>query len=836
MKNTLSIAAMIAVAGLATADPFEAGKAPEGVDQAQHEHTFRLIQMQTFYSLPESHRAEILEAAEAQGIELPMTEADLEPSEHPLAAERNKPLTEAELEEAYAKVADVIARESFDALRPVHQRMLASFAEVAPTHDVPVMPCFTPGTDPELIQAFEAIVFGVNPIAFQQTSRWQSTALNPGGAGQGDPTVLTYSFPVDGITIPNGVGEGSGPNELNAFMDGIYGNRATWRAFYDEIFQGWGEISGNTYILEPNDDNVTLFNSPGVSGVRGDLRMGGKFIDGNSGTLAYNFFPQNGDMVIDTGDNFYNNTQNRSRRLRNILYHEHGHGMGQLHVCPLANEMLMNPFINLNFDGPQFDDTLNAQRHYGDPLEPNDSTGAASPLGSLNVGDSANVGGTIETGAANKDNVDFVSVDDNNDDDFYAVTLNEDALLTITATPLGYTYLDNTQTSNCNTGVDYPTLSFGDLRIRVFNSGGTLLDTVDANGFGQAETAIENLDAGSYFISVDVSQTTNDEIQAYVLDIDAGTPVQQPLAITVGTTPSSIPPGIPGFFGVTIDLNDDSIVGGPDLTVTNPGGSVVVPLLDLGGGNYTAEIPPQACGDDPDFFVSVTGSIAGTISSATFDTIIGTPTIIAADSGDDSIGLTVGGTITAQTSGQWVAGVPQGNDRDDPPADFDGNNLAWLTGQSTTTDNTDVDDGFTTIETVDYDFSAGGGFVNYAYWAADSVNPLDEATDGLFFEYSTNGGAAWLTLRDYDTANEWFTDSINVDAEIGALPSVRFRWRAQEQGTGDVFEAAVDAIEIGILECEDVVEPCDNPADTNGDGELTPADFNTWVAGDPGVE
>ncbi|MEO1716743.1 MAG: GC-type dockerin domain-anchored protein [Planctomycetota bacterium] len=826
MKKSLTIAAMIAVAGLATADPFEASTAPEGVDQAKHERTFRLIQMQTFYSLPESHRAEIIAKAEEQGIELPMTKADLEESEHPLAAERNAPLTAEEADEAFARVSHVITRESFDRLRPIHQRMLASFAEVAPTHDVPVMPCFTPGTSQELIDAFEAIVFNVNPIAFQQTSRWQSTALNPGGASQGDPTVLTYSFPIDGILIPNGVGEGNGPNELNAFMDGIYGDRATWRAFYDEIFAGWGEISGNTYILEPNDDNVTLFNSPGVAGVRGDLRMGGKFIDGNSGTLAYNFFPQNGDMVIDTGDNFYNNTTQRSRRLRNILYHEHGHGMGQLHICPLANQMLMNPFINLSFDGPQFDDTLNAQRFYGDPLEPNDSFATASPLGSLNVGDTANVGGTVEIGSANKDNIDFVSVDDNNDDDIYAVTLNEDALLTITATPLGYTYLDNTQTGGCDVGTDYPTLSFGNLRIRVYDSGGTLLDTVNSTGFGQAETAIENLDAGDYFIEVDASQTTNDEIQAYVLDIDAGTPVQQPLEITLGTLPTFVPPGIPGFFGVTIDLNDDTIVSGPDLTVTNPGGSVTVPLIDNGNGEFTAQIPPQDCGDDPDFFVSVTGSLAGTISTGTFATVIGTATVDA-DSGDDNIGLVVGGTITTQAAGQWTAGVPEGNDRDDPDADFDGNNLAWLTGRTPGNTNSDVDGGFTTLETADYDFS-GGGFINYAYWAADSQNPLDNATDGLFVDYSINGGVGWITIRDYDTANQWFTDSISA-AEIGSPASVRFRWRAVEEDPGDILECAIDAIEIAVLECEDVVDPCDNPADVNGDGELNPADFNAWV-------
>ena len=41
------------------------------------------------------------------------------------------------------------------------------------------------------------------------------------------------------------------------------------------------------------------------------MRIGGVFIDGNSGVLAYNYFPDYGDMVLDTGDgNFYDNPGN----------------------------------------------------------------------------------------------------------------------------------------------------------------------------------------------------------------------------------------------------------------------------------------------------------------------------------------------------------------------------------------------------------------------------------------------------------------------------------------------------------------------------------------------
>jgi len=118
----------------------------------------------------------------------------------------------------------------------------------------------------------------------------------------------------------------------------------------------------------------------GVLGVRGDVRISGHFIDGNSGVLAYNFFPNFGDMVIDTGDNTYNNTASNSLILRNILAHEHGHGLGISHVCPVNQTKLMEPFLTTAFDGPQPDDILAGNRGYGDDNEHNDTPGTATGL------------------------------------------------------------------------------------------------------------------------------------------------------------------------------------------------------------------------------------------------------------------------------------------------------------------------------------------------------------------------------------------------------------------------------------------------------------------------
>ena len=211
------------------------------------------------------------------------------------------------------------------------------------------------------------------------------------------------------------------------------------------------------YQYESNDDGAEFagFSARGVVGVRADIRIGGHRIDGNSGTLAYNFLPQgnagwSGDMVIDTDDNFYNNTTNSSIRLRNVVAHEHGHGIGMDHLTSTDSDQLMEPFINLGFDGPQYFDILAAQRGYGDFNEKsngqlgNDTFNLATALGPIASG------ATIEIGmdAANdpKSNAvdpledDFFSIDDTSDTDFYSVTFGSDGSVDIILDALGFEF------------------------------------------------------------------------------------------------------------------------------------------------------------------------------------------------------------------------------------------------------------------------------------------------------------------------------------------------------------------------------------------------------------
>ena len=102
-------------------------------------------------------------------------------------------------------------------------------------------------------------------------------------------------------------------------MDGIYGggtgpvDQRPWFNIFQRAYDRWSEVSGLTFVYEANDDGAPMGGTNrGVTGVRGDVRIGGRNIDGNFGVLAFNYFPNNsgnggfdGDMIIDTNDVFY---------------------------------------------------------------------------------------------------------------------------------------------------------------------------------------------------------------------------------------------------------------------------------------------------------------------------------------------------------------------------------------------------------------------------------------------------------------------------------------------------------------------------------------------------
>jgi len=337
-----------------------------------------------------------------------------------------------------------------------------------------------------LVMAAAAATLGVtvqSATAFQLAGRW------PGA--QGDATTLTWSILPDGTPIAGFNGEPSSPSNLVSQFRAFYGEAndpgdtdytdEAWFGQMKSSFDRWSSVSGLTLTYQANDDGASFIGSAG-SATRGDMRIGGHAIDGSGGVLAYNFLPASGgDGVIDTAGDSYLNQINDSRKLRNVVTHEVGHGLGLLHTTGIADN-LMNATtpVNPTFDGPQLDDILGIQRLYGDANE-------------------IVIGADAVDQAVGRYETDFVSIDGIGDTDVFMFTIGADGMFSALLDPLGPT--QRFGSSGDSTLYDYS--AFNDLSLELLDAGGGLLASIDAGIEGVSEALSDiALLAGDYFIRI----------------------------------------------------------------------------------------------------------------------------------------------------------------------------------------------------------------------------------------------------------------------------------------------------------------------------------------------
>ena len=487
--------------------------------------------------------------------------------------------------------------------------------------------CFGPGTSAAYVEQVYRNLHSGGPEApqvqlfqFLDGDRWFRTATDGSGLVRGQPTTITWSVVPDGINIPQAFPQdGTGTSNLRARLNGIYGSQAVWQPIIQQALDEWGSRTGTSYVFV-NDDGASFSGSQGVLGQRGDVRISGRNIDGNSNILAYNFFPDNGDMVIDTNDNFFSDTSNGSLRLRNVVTHEHGHGLGFDHVCPLAQTKLMEPFFSSSFTGAQHDDTLAGNRGYGDAREDNDTAATGSNFGS--IGD-----GTFTANAA--------SLDGSNDLDFYRFTVVAGKQVDVTLTPVGFTYLQGPQLSNgdCSAGTSFNSLVQNDVALQVIASNGT---TVLASANLQPAGGVETLNnvalttAGQFFIRV--SGGASDAVQLYNLSFTIESGAVADLAITKSDSQSSAVPGQPISYSIVATNNSTTITAnaatvadtfpasltGMTWTCNATAGSSCIAGSGAGNINRTVNLLPGG---------SVSFTASGTVAPGATGSLVNTATI-----------------------------------------------------------------------------------------------------------------------------------------------------------------------------------------------------------------
>ncbi len=413
-----------------------------------------------------------------------------------------------------------------------------------PWAGAPVAVCFAPGTDPIYAARMTALAHQLNTLRYGAD---YYTFPGSSWSGQGTPRTLTWSFAPDGLSIPGSLGEPTSGNTLFATMDGAFaaqGGRATWVGRVEQVFDRWHALAGVSYTRvrfnNADWDDGAEWNSAGVPGLRGDIRIAMHSIDGLGGILAYNQFPPSGDMVLDADDaGLLTQSTSQHLFLRNCLAHEHGHGLGLMHTCPTSQTKLMEPFISTAYDGPRQDDIRGGQFLFGDPGEPDDGPATARALGvmsgPLSFGPPpAPLSGTNDPSAS------LASIDALGKSDWFSFSVTGPASVAVTATPLGGAYLLAPQNLNgtCPSGTSFDSQSVGNLAVEVYAPDGvTVLGSTNVSPVGQPEV-LSNVPLvlpGTYFIRVFSTTQIVGQSQLYRLSVANPCPTitQQPSGTTL---------------------------------------------------------------------------------------------------------------------------------------------------------------------------------------------------------------------------------------------------------------------------------------------------------------
>ncbi len=460
------------------------------------------------------------------------------------------------------------------------QKQLLRYADNRLFSDTPLARCWSPDTPLSTLFAYHAVEKAALSLksrrkANQFFDRWSRTATDgPGQGVQGTPITLTWSIVPDGTPIASdpAIGDSDDPSSLRDSLASLYGGNTgapedqPWFPIFRDLFDAIGSQTGITYRYEPNDDGRSISGlNPGQPGIRGDLRLCGHPIDGDGATLAYNFFPNHGDMVIDTSDGWFEDLSSNSRRLVNTISHEHGHGMGLEHVCPIDQTKLLEPFINTGFRGMQFDDIYTLQRWYGDPFEQH---------GDRRDNDSIQHARSLEVAPGAPLAFQWLSIDDNSDVDFYAIFIPPGARLTARVIPSDRAYPEGEELEQgCSSGHTFDSSSIHDLTLTLLNRNGQILASADNTSAGESEefNQLTVPAGGSHFLRV--AGDNSNAAQLYRLEVAILAPAVDisPGEIRIATESHAPPNGLiePGeTIELEIELSNSGSIAGQNVSAT----------------------------------------------------------------------------------------------------------------------------------------------------------------------------------------------------------------------------------------------------------------------------
>jgi hypothetical protein len=294
---------------------------------------------------------------------------------------------------------------------------------------------------------------------------------------------------------------------------------------------------------------------------------------------------------------------------------------------------------------------------------------------------------------------------------------------------------------------------------------------------------------------------------------DSNAPVPGSLSMVIpDDVPTLIPPNEPTSFEVIIAPGTEELVEGSALLHYRYDDGVfqTIELIPLGGDLYEAMLPAPSCGDMPEFFLSVEGSITGEISlpETAPDEVYAAGVGIRQFSCRDDFETDNGWfeENLGASSGDWERDVPIDDDGwdFDPPADSDGSGKCYVT--SNDLGNSDVDNGAVRVTSPTFDMSFPNSVISYDYFFL--ATEVEGGVDRILVEVSNDDGETWATVAVHDTdgglswRNHIVTTQDLIEAGMPPSATMRARFTANDADPQSVVEAGLDAFAVYAVICD----------------------------------
>lgn len=301
------------------------------------------------------------------------------------------------------------------------------------------------------------------------------------------------------------------------------------------------------------------------------------------------------------------------------------------------------------------------------------------------------------------------------------------------------------------------------------------------------------------------------DVSALVIELPNGTP-----DVLVPATPTVVDVRVRG-------INDTVLAGQLNLNYRFDGGAFQsVPLVLVGGDDYTATIPGTGCTGTPEFYFTAAGTLSGIVTlpnsapTNVFSAIVGETIVAFQDDFETDQGWTVGDIDDDATTGIWTRVDPNGTGAQPEDDNSDPGTQCFVTGQGTvggSLGENDVDGGKTTLFSPIFDLSGTDPDISYWRWFNNSAG-AGANTETLTVDISNDGGLNWTNAETVGptgagTGGGWLFHQFRVSDFVTPTSQVQVRFITQDPDPGSLVEAAIDDFAISSFECNAIAD-CNN--------------------------